>query len=118
MFSSPYTYADIKKTDWWAPYVSSAKKLGYISATNVNFEPNRPITRAEAMKIIMNFSGIKIAFDSGNTYSDIKSSDWFAPYISTAKKSGFISATQTKFRPNDTISRAEVAKILYNIFLK
>lgn len=70
------------------------------------------------MKIIMNFSGLKIVFDSQYTYADIKSTDWWAPYISTAKKLGFISATQTRFRPNDTISRAEVAKILYNIFFK
>lgn len=117
-FSSLHTYGDIKSTDWWAPYVSTAKKLGYISATNINFEPNRPITRAEAMKIIMNFSGTKMSFDSKYTYSDIKSTDWWAQYVSTAKKLGYISATQTKFRPNDPISRAEVAKILSNIFFK
>lgn len=70
------------------------------------------------MKIIMNFSGVKMGFDAKYSYGDIRSTDWSAPYISTAKKSGFISATQTKFRPNDSISRAEVAKILFNIFFK
>lgn len=76
VFNKLYTYLDIKTTDWWAPYVSTAKRLGYISATNVNFEPNRPITRAEAMKIIINFSGVKKSFDAKYTYSDIKSTDW------------------------------------------
>ncbi|HBB27130.1 TPA: hypothetical protein DCZ36_01365, partial [Candidatus Gracilibacteria bacterium] len=118
LFNKIYTYADIKTSDWWAPYVSTAKRLGFISATNVNFEPNRPITRAEAMKIIINFSGVKKSFDAKYTYGDIKSTDWSAPYVSTAKKLGYISATATKFRPNDPISRAEVAKILFNIFFK
>ena len=118
VYDPSHTYADIKSTDWWAPFVSTAKKLGHISATNTNFEPNRPITRAEAMKIIMNFSGLKTGFDAKYTYADIKSTDWWAPFVSTAKKLGHISATQTKFRPNDSISRAEVAKILSNIFFK
>ncbi len=118
IFNKTYTYSDINSADWWAPYVSTAKRLGYISATNTTFEPNRAITRAEAMKIIMNFSWIKVVFDAKYTYGDIQPTDWSAAYISTAKKSGFISATASNFRPNDAISRAEVAKILYNIFFK
>ncbi len=117
-----YTYGDIRATDWFAPYVSTAKKLGHISATNANFEPNRPITRAEAMKILLNFKGANTSFepayDKNYTYDDVWPTDWFAPYVSTAKKLGYISATNLDFRPQDPISRAEVAKIINTVFLQ
>ena len=112
------TYNDIDPADWSAPYVSTAKKLGYISATNANFRPNDPITRAEAIKIIMNVKQVSVSYDPANTYNDIDPADWSAPYVSTAKSNGYISATNANFRTNDQISRGETSKIVYNIFLK
>jgi N-acetylmuramoyl-L-alanine amidase len=115
-FDAAYSYGDVKSSDWFASYVSTAKKLGYVSAANANFEPNRSITRAEAMKILMNFRKATIQYNASYSYGDVKSSDWFASYVSTAKRFGYISATNSSFRPNDSISRAEVSKILNKAF--
>lgn len=104
-YDSRYTYNDINQTDWWAAYVSTAKKLGYISSSNAKFESGRDITRAEALSIIMKFKKVPIKFDSGSTYADIKTTDWWAAYVSTAKKLGYISPTNKEFRPGDPITR-------------
>jgi hypothetical protein len=41
----------------------------------------------------------------------VKSTDWYASYVAYAVSKGIISSG-SKFRPNDTVTRAEVAKIL------
>ncbi len=55
-YDADFTYDDIDPDMWWAAYVSTAKRLGHISAENENFRPNDAITRAEAIKIVLNFS--------------------------------------------------------------
>lgn len=37
---------------------------------------------------------------------------WYAPYVAYATKGGIIHGDNGKFRPNDTVSRGEAAKIL------
>lgn len=113
-----FTFSDIRSTDWWASYVSTAKKLNMINPNNPNFEPNRPITRAEALTIIMKFKWIALSYNSKYTYLDIKSSDWWGSAVSTAKSKGYISATNKNFNPLSKISRQESAIILFNAFFK
>ena len=117
-YDAASTYDDVSADDWWAPYVSTAKKKGYISANNSTFRPTDDITRAEAIKILLGIKNIQAMYDESNTYDDISPDDWWAPYVSTAKKLGYISATNSTFRPNDTITRGEAAKMIVNIFLK
>ena len=44
-------------------------------------------------------------------FSDVATNVWYAPYVSLALSKGMIQSS-TRFRPNDTITRAEVTKIL------
>lgn len=44
-------------------------------------------------------------------FSDVATNIWYAPYVSLALSKGMIQSA-TRFRPNDTITRAEVTKIL------
>jgi hypothetical protein len=111
-YNAAYSYDDVAASDWWAPYISTAKKYGYISQTNREFRPNDSITRAEAIKILMNVSGRTSSYNAAYSYDDVAASDWWAPYISTAKKYGYISQTNREFRPNDSITRAESSKMV------
>ena len=117
-FDSDFSYSDINPNDWWAPLVSTAKKLWYISQTQQKFRPKDRITRAEALKIILNFKQVDVSYDSSFIYNDVNKEDWFAPYVSYSKQHWYISMTNILFRPNDPITRWEMSKMLYNILLK
>lgn len=63
----------------------------------------------------MNAAGWKTTTNT-TVFKDVASSEWYAPYVSLALSKGIISNKNTNFRPNDTISRAEAAKIIVGIF--
>lgn len=118
IFYNDYVFDDINEKDWWSPAVSTAKKLWYISRENKKFNPDKSITRAEALQIIMNIKGVKLSFDKNQTYEDINEKDWWTPAVTTAKKLGYISQINDKFNPSSTISRHEAVIIIYNVFYK
>ncbi len=90
-----------------------------ISNRSTRFRPNDSISRAEAAKIIVRaFGGSpsnrNISFTDVDMYSDLTA------YIETAKELGFFSGQvvngKLKFRPYDSITRAEIAKVIANAF--
>lgn len=93
---------------WVVPYAETAREKWFIQ-TSENFRPNNLITRAEAIKILLNVSWKEIKLFTSSTYSDV---DWWKiNFIETARELGIINSAD-KFRPNDSISRAETSKII------
>lgn len=90
---------------------------GYSDGT---FQPNKEISRAEFLKIILQTQKNNTTECTSaeikniqSTFSDVSESDWFAKPVCNAYKSGIIQGyTDGKFRPHQTISRAEGAKIV------
>lgn len=79
-----------------------------------SFKPNANITRAEFVKLV---NGL-IDYDTkGNvSFNDVKTGDWFYDVVSIANEIGYISGySDTKFGPNDNITREQAAAILSRI---
>lgn len=92
-----------------------------ITGANTDFRPNDKITRAEATKILMTAPGIKINEPSVITFVDLDSKSDLTKYIEAAKSMGILSGEmrisgQWIFRPNDSITRSEIAKVVANAF--
>lgn len=68
------------------------------------------------MKIAFNAAGIKTTATGTTSFKDVASDSWYSPYVSLALSKGIVSDKNTNFRPNDSISRAEAAKIIVGIF--
>ena len=89
---------------------------GIIDGTGSGFEPQRPITRAEFIKIIVKALNLEIKDASGNVYNDVDKSEWFVDFVECASENNIITGyPDGKFRPNDVISRNEIAVILSRI---
>ena len=50
--------------------------------------------------------------DYEGTFTDVNTSDWSSGFIAAAYDAGIISGSDGKFRPNDTITREEICKII------
>ncbi|WP_156456501.1 tandem-95 repeat protein, partial [Abyssisolibacter fermentans] len=76
------------------------------------FEPDRDITRAEFIAIVIKALGLNP--DSlDNPFEDVKDSDWYCKYLATAYEYKIISGyTNGKFKPMDKISREEAFSII------
>lgn len=78
--------------------------------SDTRFAPDSNMTRAQMTAILMRILGIEGKY-SGE-FSDISPEDWFADGISAAVKNGIVSGDNGLFRPNDPITREEVAKMI------
>lgn len=113
---NPVSFNDISNAthDWAMTGVNALAARTIINGVgNGNFEPNRAVTRAEFVKMIVSM------FDVHNTaassvFTDVSASDWYNTYVGTAQQLGITNGYEDgSFRPNDTISREEMSTMLY-----
>ncbi len=89
-------------------FISEGIIKGYPDGT---FKPNNSITRAEFVKIINKAFGFtKVGTKS---FKDIKEDAWYTNDIKIAVEKGYINGFEDNtFRPNEEITREQMAKIL------
>ena len=102
---------------WAKGYVKKAEELGLNIVADNNTDLNRPATRAEVVRMILEALGITPDAITTTSFSDVGITHPHAAFIEYAKALGVISgdAGKTTFRPDDPINRAEAAKIANQI---
>lgn len=89
--------------------------MGYPDGT---VQPEGEITRAEACTIffrLLTESSRNYYFSKTNDYTDVNAGDWFNNAISTLSNAGIVTGyNDGTFRPNQPITRGEMAKIIAN----
>ncbi|HIU10618.1 MAG TPA: S-layer homology domain-containing protein [Candidatus Avidehalobacter gallistercoris] len=104
-------FVDVADNAWYAKPVNTLASLGIIKGVGDNrFDPNRAITRAEFTVIAMGFAEL----DTGgkNIFTDVDEDDWFYDQVVGSIQYGWINGYEDgSFRPNNTITRAEVTTI-------
>lgn len=99
---------------WAETYIEKIRDLGIVSGKTADtFAPNDNITRGELTKIAIIALGFDLPENVLESFTDVDTSAWFAPYISAAKIVGIIGGyADGSFNPNGLINRAEALKIL------
>lgn len=106
-------FSDIENNSFIAPYLRKALDIWLISR-NSEFRPNDVITRAEFITILVKASGKNILNTWITWFSDIKSTDWFSPYVETFVSIFEFNTENKVFEPNNTFNRWQIAQILYS----
>ena len=108
-------FNDVDKNAWYYPFVQAAYQSNIISGfEDDSLRPNNALTRAEALKIVLNASGIKRS-NYEHSFTDIEDS-WLDSYVGFAFFNNIISGTTfNTFSPNAPISRIELAKIIFHV---
>ncbi len=110
---------------------STAESAGISLLTNAGvvqgnpsgrFVPKRQLNRAEFTKIAMLLAaqvdaGSLSSAPAQNCFPDVRSADWFAPYVCSAKAGGIVAGNPDGlFHPERSVNYAEALKILANVF--
>ena len=108
-----YTYVDYSET---VEQVYSHKDIPYIIGyPEGDVRTARNLSRAEAATIFYRlYDGEYPEFTqrmSNNTFADVKTKNWFYKEVETMYNIGIIEGDGKNFRPNDPITRAELAVI-------
>lgn len=105
---------DQAKNHWSKGYVKQAENIGLSIVKGLD-NLDRPATRAEVVRIILEIAGVDPQDVEQSSFTDVSSSNPNIDYIEEAKNLGIISGDsgQNTFRPNDGINRGEVTKITF-----
>jgi hypothetical protein len=112
-------FPDVGLDKWYLPFVATAKKYGIINGyPNGFFKPNNPISRAEALKVIINTAGQKMELTNvKNPFFDVPENAWYASYVKFANAEGLIDTERKgQFIPGKTITRGEIAKVIVSLW--
>ena len=113
--STSSSFSDVQEGSWYASFVYAAKNMGIVSGYPDNtFRPNNPVTRAEALKIILlSKDGTVPTTDIKADFSDVPTSAWYYSYLNYALSQKIIAGySNNTFRPNNNLTRGEAAKII------
>lgn len=114
------SFQDVPTSHSLHSYIATAAAKGVINANAEYFRPDASITRAEAMKILVNMLGETVVAVEMTSFDDVDSANDLSKYIETAHELGIISGEsvdgKTLFRPYDSITRAEIAKVIANAY--
>jgi len=109
---SPATssFSDVPQGNWARQYIETAKAKGILGGyENGTFAPGRKITRAEIAKILA--KALNLA--SGTSSMKDISSHWAKDYIGACVKAGIVGGyANGNFKPNNSATRAEAAKMI------
>jgi len=115
--SNSYCFKDVTN-EWFSRYVCYAKRSGWVNGRDDGyFEPETDLTKAEALKIIMNAFRVQLTSETPTQiFSDVAADKWYAPYVWTAQIRGYADAGKSPlFHPDETINRGQVADMLARV---
>jgi len=101
---------------WAEKDINDMATKGIVSGvTATTFEPDRSITRAEFAALMAR----ALKLSAGNTesvFADVANDAWYAKEVSAAAAAGLIVGYDGNFRPNDTITREEMAVVIMKAY--
>ncbi|HIW34617.1 MAG TPA: S-layer homology domain-containing protein [Candidatus Paenibacillus intestinavium] len=123
--SSVPAFRDLSSSDWFTGAINAVSEAGIVRGRGTNvFMPNAPVTREEmAVMIIRAYeyaNGQPVSGDVVQPFSDWHQiSSWALDAVNITREIGLISGRgQNQFAPQEMMTRAESAQIVYNLLKK
>ena len=108
-------FEDVQADAWYysaIEYVHSNRLMTGTSDDPMLFSPDMPLTRGMLTAILYRQAGSPEA--DTNSFSDVPAGQYYAAAVSWAAKAGIVTGTgDNQFKPEDAITREELAVILY-----
>lgn len=110
-----FTFVDVDQTHPLFGVIQKNLRNGYIAREGQNFEPERPITRAEAAEMLARLLGYEELLDNPElfvpVFSDLQKEQ--VPAVSILHVEGIFPGKSTeRFEPDSALTRAEVAQLV------
>lgn len=109
-------FQDVDNDSWYAGYVYALSSKGIVSGMDADhFGPQTSLTRAQLVTMLA-YKETKEDIEryrDKKKFSDVNSSNWFAPFVNWAAEKGISSGyTDGTFGPNRSVTRAEAATLI------
>lgn len=112
-------FADVSETDWSYSYISALHKNEIIQGYDGMFNKSANITRQDMALILyraMAKTGLKLSYGNHLVFNDADNiSEYAHEAVNALSSAGIINGYENKFRPTDFCTRAEAAKLIYEV---
>ena len=108
-------YSDLDKTAWYHDGVDYALNNGLMNGVgDGKFDPDGKLTRAMLVTILYRHEEEPDIADATNPFTDVPADKWYTNAVIWAASEGIVNGvTETTFSPDATITREQIATILY-----
>ncbi|NBI17771.1 S-layer homology domain-containing protein [Neglecta sp. X4] len=107
-------FNDVRKGDWFYGAVEFAELNGLMQGDSKTvFSPNQKLSRAQLAQILYNKEG-RPWVSGGSSFTDVPAKEWYANAVNWAAQKGYVMGYDgTHFGPNDSVTREQLATILW-----
>jgi hypothetical protein len=111
-------FEDVPESNGFYPHIYNLYAKQAISGYYTNYgdllyKPKQPVTRAEAAKIIALTLGMDTENVTDLLHKDVSKSKWYYKPLAALVEAGYLSGfPDGTMKPNDTLTRAQMAKII------
>jgi len=112
-------FKDTESDEWYANYVATAYNGSIVSGyPDLTFKPGKTVNRAEFLKMLLLAMNVELDTNvTANVFADVPKGAWYAPYVKYAKDKNLIGTSSNMFRPEEGMTREEVADVIYRTIL-
>ena len=110
-------FTDVKPGAWYYDAVDYAASEGLFNGTSeTTFTPDGTMTRGMFVTVLANKTENYSAHQyTSSSFADVAAGQWYAPPVEWASQSKLVNGVGNDcFAPNDSVSREQLAVILYN----
>lgn len=110
----PTAYADVADGNWAVPAINYVTEAGIMNGTGKNFSPNGSLTRGQLVTMLYRQAG-KPAVEGkvSETFTDCEDGKWYSDAVLWAVQNKIVNGYGKVFKPDQAVTRQEMAKILY-----
>lgn len=108
---------------WFSPFIASAESRGWLVYQDTSIDPLRPATRAEVIATFLQALDVQAKWPKAQMFTDVTLRTRYAGAVETAAADGIVEGRTDErgkplnlFAPNDPVNRAEIAKMIDNVF--
>ena len=111
-------FSDVSENEWYYPEMAKAVQMKtFYGSADGKLNPTNGITREDAFTVIARAIKLEDADDSALlAFADHANiADYARPYLAAMVRAGYVNGSGGKINPKATITREEVAQVLYNV---
>lgn len=107
-------FDDIKKSDWYTPYVQTLYSLGLIdSVTEHKFDPGKIMTRGEALRVVMDYFDGDLKIPDNAHFKDVPQDEIIFPYAEGFYAEGKGRGLSEYFNPDRPVTGTFLKYLIY-----
>ncbi|WP_342471425.1 S-layer homology domain-containing protein [Metasolibacillus sp. FSL H7-0170] len=112
--ANAYVFKDLNpNADYYKPVLDLVNRGVVSGYSDGTFRPSEAVTRGEAAKILALAMGLNVARQKNPGFTDVSQSHPYYSYIAAIANEGIIDGFNDKtFKPNELITRGQIAKAL------